>query len=299
MREGMGMAPFLPRDFDPEIYLRLHPDVAAAGMRAEDHYLRFGIVEGRRYRVDFPPRTRGDLVARALLEHSVLEIGPFCNPVLKAPHVAYFDVLDTGALVERARKIGYPIIAAPQIDFVSPVGDLSVVDRQFHACLSAHCIEHQPDLVGHLQELGRIILPGGAYYLAIPDKRYCFDALLDVSNLAEVVAAHIEGRKVHTLASVIEHRALTTHNDPVRHWADDHINAGYRERIAPRTVAAIAEWTGAAGGYVDVHAWQFTPDSFQEIVSQLRALNYVDFAVEHVAETPRNSLEFVAVLRRT
>ena len=40
----------LPEDFDPEEYLRLHPDVEQAGMNPSFHYLRHGITEGRRYK---------------------------------------------------------------------------------------------------------------------------------------------------------------------------------------------------------------------------------------------------------
>lgn len=41
----------LPGDFDPAIYLAIHADVARAGMDPVEHYLRFGRVEGRRYRL--------------------------------------------------------------------------------------------------------------------------------------------------------------------------------------------------------------------------------------------------------
>lgn len=40
----------LPADFDSEQYLRLNPDVAAAGERAAAHFLKHGRSEGRRYR---------------------------------------------------------------------------------------------------------------------------------------------------------------------------------------------------------------------------------------------------------
>lgn len=40
----------LPKDFDGDVYLRLNPDVAAAGVDPEKHYLRHGHAEGRPYR---------------------------------------------------------------------------------------------------------------------------------------------------------------------------------------------------------------------------------------------------------
>jgi hypothetical protein len=40
----------LPEGFDPATYLKLNPDVAAAGVDARNHYLQFGSHEGRRWR---------------------------------------------------------------------------------------------------------------------------------------------------------------------------------------------------------------------------------------------------------
>jgi 2-polyprenyl-3-methyl-5-hydroxy-6-metoxy-1,4-benzoquinol methylase len=40
----------LPEDFNPDIYLRLNPDVAESKIDPEEHYLNFGIKEGRKYR---------------------------------------------------------------------------------------------------------------------------------------------------------------------------------------------------------------------------------------------------------
>lgn len=39
----------IPEDFNEVVYLDLNPDVAAAKMGATDHYIRYGIFEGRRY----------------------------------------------------------------------------------------------------------------------------------------------------------------------------------------------------------------------------------------------------------
>ena len=40
----------LPADFDGDSYLKLNPDVAAAGAEPRKHYLEFGAAEGRRWR---------------------------------------------------------------------------------------------------------------------------------------------------------------------------------------------------------------------------------------------------------
>jgi len=50
----------LPRDFDDAEYLSLHADVAAAGVNPRKHYLDYGIIEGRPYRISESGYTKGD-----------------------------------------------------------------------------------------------------------------------------------------------------------------------------------------------------------------------------------------------
>jgi hypothetical protein len=47
-REALEM-PTLPDDFDGLLYLQIHPDVKALGIDPAQHYLTYGIKEGRRY----------------------------------------------------------------------------------------------------------------------------------------------------------------------------------------------------------------------------------------------------------
>ena len=291
-----GMTDSLPFDFDPDLYLRLNPDVAQAGVDPVTHYQCYGHKEGRLYSIN--ASTRNGLAMLASEAVSALEIGPFCNPVLIGENISYFDVLTREELILRANAIGYEIKHTPHIDFVSPNGDLSVVVRKFDAVLSSHCIEHQPDFIRHLNDVANLLNESGAYFLIIPDKRYCFDAAIEVSSIAEVVAAHIEGRKIHSLTSAIEHFALTTHNDPARHWEGNSFDDTYENAVLSRIKLAVQAWEGANGGYIDVHAWQFTPASFREMITRLCKLNYISLVAEEVHETVPGSNEFTAVLRK-
>ena len=40
----------IPADFDPNAYLELHADVKNAGVDPVQHYLEFGLKEGRAYK---------------------------------------------------------------------------------------------------------------------------------------------------------------------------------------------------------------------------------------------------------
>ncbi|HYG46846.1 MAG TPA: class I SAM-dependent methyltransferase [Allosphingosinicella sp.] len=227
----------------------------------------------------------------------VLEIGPFDEPLLKGEGVAYFDVLDQEGLRRRAAEHGRNPEGCPRIDYVSATGDLDVVDAKFDAIFSSHAIEHQPDLIGHLAKAEKRLVPGGRYWMIVPDKRYCFDHYSPETTLGEVIQAHRERRTTHSAAAILLHSMLT-HNDGLRHWIGLHgprPRLPKREEDVRRTFEEIER--AEAGEYVDVHAWRLTPRLFADLIADLRRLGYTDFEVERVHETAFGAFEFFAVLR--
>lgn len=249
------------------------------------------VVEPEALREHFVDLVRG--------EKAVLEVGPFCNPALVGDNIRYFDVMDRLALQRRASEIGFAYREAPDIDYVSASGDLAVVNDRFEAVFSAHCIEHQPDLIYHLRNVSRILPEGGRYYLIVPDRRFCFDYTIPETTIAEVIQAYLQAHRLHSFTNVIRHLALTTHNDPVRHWQGDHFDPGHEERIAVRVGQAMGSFSHAAGVYIDVHAWQFTSESFGRLILNLQKLGYTDFVAEKVYPTPHGRFEFTAILRKS
>lgn len=285
----------LPPEIDIPYYQR-YLDLAAMDPAALiQHFAQYGASEGR---VASAAALRETFLEYPQQAASVLEIGPFCNPSMRGPQVKYFDVLASDQLRARAEEVGYPITVVPDISFMSPTGDLTVVDEHFAAVVSSHCIEHQPDLIKHLNDVHDILDAGGRYFLIIPDKRYCFDHFLPNSTIADIIEAHTERRSTHRIGNVIEHRALTTHNDVTRHWQSDHVDPGYEQGITARTQLALNEVEAAKGGYIDVHAWKFTPDMFKQTMSQLNELGLIHLFPERVYHTAHGRNEFTAVLRK-
>ena len=281
-----------PPTIDPDTYRASDPalgklDDAAAIAHYRAHGRDKGVVAS-------PLALRENLLLFIEDDISLLEIGPFCRPLKRGPKVEYLDVLDADQLRVRAGQTGNAAAGVPEM--IHHVGDLDIVDRTYDAVLSSHAIEHQPDLVRHFQQVERILNPGGGYFLIIPDKRFCFDHFIAESTIADVLQAHEEQRRVHTLKSVIEHRALTVHNDHRRHWSGDHGNPE-RNRAA-RVRAALDEHAAAAGGYVDVHAWYFVPPSFRLIVNTLRELGMIGLEIAGLYHTARDRNEFCAILKK-
>lgn len=242
--------------------------------------------------------TRAHFISAITSEKSVLEIGPFCNPVCVGNNVKYFDILNQAELVERALEIGYKITPdqVPYIDYVSKTGDLSIINEKFDVVISCHAVEHQLDLIAHLQSVSNMLVEGGSYYLIIPDKRYCFDHYIAESTIAEVIHSFFEKKQAHSLKSVIEHRALTTHNYSMKHWNNDH---GQRATMKNKIEAAIKEFGDAAGKNIDVHAWYFTPNSFVDIINLLHSLKYINLSVKKIIPTRYGNLEFYVVLENS
>jgi SAM-dependent methyltransferase len=282
---------------DTGFYAGFYPDLQGLDSDAlVRHYHLFGEAEGR---IAAAYATRQGL-CDALSEHdAILEIGPFTSPLVRGPRVKYFDVLDKAALIERARQHDRDTHLAKDIDYVSPNGDLSIIqDEKFDVVISSHCIEHQTDLIKHFRQVADILHPGGYYFLIIPDKRFCFDHYLPESSLADAVQAYVEERSAHSLGSVLEHKLLTTHNNSVRHWAGDH---GQPDALQDPAALGrvIQEFKDAAGAYIDVHGWQFTPRSFRTLLQQLGKAGLTRLSPLHVFGTPRYSLEFCAILQKT
>lgn len=288
----MASAP-LPSEFDAGLYRARYADLQQmSDAELADHFDTYGSDEGRcastvQGRQDFFGLIPG--IARTL------EIGPFNNPAVRTPSTQYFDTLSAQDLRSRARQIGIDDANIPDIHWVDSNGDLSVVTEKFDICVSSHAIEHQPDLVRHLVDVERLLVLGGRYFLAVPDRRFTFDHFLKESNIAEVLDAHEERRRIHTLRSVIEHRALTTHNDAAAHWQGLHGDPICDHK---RVQLALEEYESTSG-YIDVHAWIFTFRTFRTVVETLTSLGLINLRLERLYPTLYGSNEFYAVLTRT
>jgi len=297
MRQALAsLAGCFPREFEPEFYRSLYLDLESmTSSELRTHYEAHGIREGRR---GSPGSDRAGFAALVPTDATILEIGPFCNPLVKGPNVRYFDVLGHDGLVARAQMLGLCADACPQIDYVSHDGHLSVIDDTFDVVLSCHAIEHQVDLLGHLIAVGTILNEGGYYFIVLPDKRYCFDHFLAESTIADVLNAHYRNDKMHSLKSVIEHRALTTHNNLSAHWRGEHGVPRLQSDGITTIRAAIKEYEAAAGAYIDVHAWQFTAPSFRQLFKQLFELSYSPLKPVRVYNPVCGTPEFCAILQK-
>ena len=281
-----------PPELEVNVYRQLHNDLAHMSDEAlSEHYKLHGRSEGR---IGNRLVQRESFTALIGPDVKALEIGPLATPLLKGENVRYCDIMDQEGLKERAIGIGLDPNQVPFISYVLGPEGLDGIKEDFDAVLSSHCIEHQPDLVRHLQQVQRRLeARGGRYFVLAPDKRYCFDHYISETTIADIIDAHYGARTVHTLRNVIEHRALSTHNDAVVHWQ---AHAAKQTIDSTKIRDAINEWLSANGSYIDVHAWYLTPDSFAENIGLLRHLGFIQLSVERLYATRYGAGEFWAIL---
>ena len=174
----------------------------------------------------------------------------------------YADWLSREELIERARVVkeqggARDASKIPEIQWVLSSG-YGQIDCNYDAVVSHHCVEHQPDLISHFLDVRSVLCDGGWYLLSLPNKNHCFDHFIPETTLVDVLEAYYMKRKKPSFKSVLEHRAFTSET------FFDGINPydSFRPGMKRRFDRAFGEFNNS--DYVDVHCWQFTPESFKK-----------------------------------
>jgi hypothetical protein len=254
-----------------------------------------------------------------------LEIGPLHAPICsrETHEVRYLDVFSTNELKARyASDPDVPIDRIVDVDYVwrgEFYGDL--MPERFDYVVSSHNIEHVPCLVAYLSNLSSCLKIGGKIYLAIPDKRYCFDHFKPESSIAEVLDAHFTKRQKPAPWQIVRHELLRTHNNASDHWKGEHGVPAYmldgdvtaEGSLSSEIVDGLSspQQNGsrqslleklsrfyANPDYCDTHVWIMTPFSFARIMHFLTANNLVPLELTELYPTEARSHEFYAVLSR-
>lgn len=238
---------------------------------------------------------RKSLLSKVSLVESVLEIGPFDRPLVIGSNVSYLDVLTQEQLKERAIAIsGHSPNNVPFINFVGKSGVVRETQgMQFDAIVSSHLLEHQPDLIGHLIDVVQSLKPGGMYIAIIPDKGKCFDYFIPTSKIPEILAAYFEGRRKPSIRSVIEHRAFTVHD--YLDLSSQNPFKTYSNEILDKVHAAFHEFSTQE--YVDVHCWQFTLESFMDVMRFIQNSNLLSYEFDFSVHQNNSELDLILKLR--
>jgi hypothetical protein len=243
---------------------------------------------------------RAKLLSEIDLERQTgLELGPLASPIVAksaGKRVLYVDhCLAPELFAKYDGRI--PAEAVAEVDVVWSAGSLlqAVQDQMFDYVVASHVIEHVPDLIGWLREIGSVLRPGGVLALAIPDKRYTFDISRPLSTVGEIVAAHLGRNVVPSVKQVHDNYTMARVVDAARVW-----DGSQRAETAPylhsRGAAASFVKRVIGGEYVDCHCWIFTPRSFLDVLRALRGEGFISFAVRRFFDSAAGQNEFIVTL---
>lgn len=231
----------------------------------------------------------------------VLEIGPLDRPFVQKStnDVYYADVRGTEEIVDFFR--GDPNVNEAQIASIDYVIRTSyreaVGEKRFGAVFHSHVIEHVPNIIRFLRELGEILVDGGKIVMAIPDKRGTFDWFRDVTPFRDAYDVYHGGSPARL---AFDHllNALPTHFRPVSNYIGD---VSFRSEALDESRIARAENLYNDPNFIDAaspHYWVFTSSSFLSFLRDGIRCNLLPFRLEYHEEKKMLSNEFYVVLRK-
>lgn len=248
--------------------------------------------------------SRQEFVSLIPLDKRSLEIGALHQPIL---HPSYYNnkILDVRSTEDLktyyADKPDCVCENIVNVDYVwsgQPYDEL--IKDKFDMVISSHNIEHQPDLIGYLNNIESVLQDDGRLYLIIPDCRFCFDHFKHDTKLHQVLAAHLTKQKQPPIDVLIEDVILKTHNNCILHRNGDHGET--QENNADLVKQEYNKLKALLEGpdpmpYIDAHVWKFHPQGFKSIITMLKTLGLISFDIELCTNT--RDIEFYAILKKT
>lgn len=241
-------------------------------------------------------------------EAKVLEIGPLHHPVLtkRSHRVTYVDHATTDELRSKYASdlsLRDQIDAIVEVDLVwkegSRLSEVAGDDAPYDFVVASHVVEHVPDLIGWLEMVAEVLAPGGRLLLAVPDKRFTFDINRPLTEMADLVEAHLSEQTRPSFRQVYDFWSRIVAVDAGHAWLGDVDYSGMvrgdtddAERDAYQRCLAYRE----TGGYTDVHCHVFTDGSFLDLFARLARLDLVSFKIAALEPTAAGTLEFFVAL---
>jgi len=214
-------------------------------------------------------------IAAAFLRGEGLEIGALHLP-LRLPPGARARYVDRMSVADLRRQ--YPELANKPLvtpDIIDNGETLATVaDGSADFVVANHFLEHCEDPIRTLQNLTRVLRPGGILFCAVPDKRTCFDRDRATTTLDHLLRDHREGPEGSRRDHYIE-------------WARD-----VDKLVEPYFSAQV-------NGYMEmrysIHFHNWTPEAFLEFLVHVLREQLVPAELVHFTSRPE---EMIALLRR-
>jgi predicted SAM-dependent methyltransferase len=228
---------------------------------------------GRRFTERERTRTK---IARQYLSGEGIEIGALHKPLRTAATVRYVDRLSRSDLRKEYPELAALPLVDPQIiDDGETLQSVAPGSQDF--IVANHFIEHCSDPIGTLRVFASKLRHNGVIYMAVPDKRFCFDSQRPSTPFEHLESDHVDGGAASREAHFIEF-ARFSH---------------YRGKASEAEVQALAHRWLAENYSIHYHVW-----TFEEFGDFLRRLIETRLPELEVVVRRLNRDEGIFILRR-
>lgn len=189
-----------------------------------------------------------------------------------------------------------------EVDVVWRGGDLharfeAARHGTYDALVISHVLEHLPDPLAFLASADILLKPDGVIVMAVPDKRFCFDAYRWPATAGGMLQAHLERRRTHAPGCLFDEVAYSVTRAGQTIWSHDFAGPGPVPFHPPDRARGLFDHAARTpADYIDCHAWQFTPASLELLFLDLELAGATAWVVSWLE--PRESGEILAHLRR-
>jgi SAM-dependent methyltransferase len=215
-------------------------------------------------------------IAATYLKGSGIEIGALHNPLMVPAQVEvrYVDRMSVEDLRRHYPELEFePLTTVDIIDDGERLSSLNESTQDF--VIANHFLEHCENPLGALQNMIRVLKPGGVLYVAVPDKRFTFDRERPVTPFEHLSKDYVEGPE-------------QSRRQHYEEWVE------YFEKKTDRgEIEGRAEELMGQGYSIHFHVW--TPTELLELFSKLGTLPGVRTDLELFLE---NKEEVIVVARK-
>jgi SAM-dependent methyltransferase len=215
-------------------------------------------------------------LAARYLRGSGLEIGALHEP-LEVPAPASVRYVDRLSAEDQRRH--YPELAGEALVPVDVVDDgerlATIADASVDFVIANHFLEHCEDPIAAVATFLRVVRSGGIVYLAVPDKRFSFDAGREITTIGHLLEDHEGGVAASRRGHYLD-------------WARHVLGRNGRE------AEQEADRLGEARYSIHFHVW--TRRAFLAFLRWCRDDRKMPF---RIVRTAANRVEVIAVLEKT
>lgn len=241
---------------------------------------------------------------RGIVEHlieketRILEIGALNSPTFytKDARVTIADWLSREQL-EAHYKNKSGIV---DVDLIVEGDILTSAQKQgfldFDIIIANHVIEHIPDVIGWLGQLGKISRKDGYLSMAVPDRRYTFDFIRGETDVVDLIDCHRRALSIPDFRQILKHLYFKKNVVASDIW-DETLRNETLEKKRFELNDAVKKAMEMEGEFHSLHCSVFTSGSFENAMNDLYKARIIPWKIERLVDVQTGSNEFLVLMK--